>query len=390
MRLLFVSTNYAPTIGGAETYAKDLCHGLARRGHSVTVLTSASKRDAETSDSFEEGVRVVRLAVDSPWNSGTSHWEQMAFGLLEPIAERLNLVDFDLIHANSQDTAILCSILALHAKLPLVLTSHEVGRAESIVGEGRCKFVFTSLPVDVHIAVSDYYRRILESMGAGDIRRIYPGVDETKFRPARDVALRSLFGIPLDAFLVCCPARFKERKGLTHLVEAAHMALESVPNLYVVLCGSVSSASATYEQELRDLIQDLGLGETVQIATDIPHSQMPSLLNTADLLVQPSHAEGLGLAVLEAMACLVPVAVSLTTGLDELVTNESLGHRFPVGDSNAIAQAIVDMAFDEERRVEMARTALARAKEVFSLERMIDETLSVYEGLIEKRSLEDA
>lgn len=86
MRVLMLSTNYHPIIGGAESYCRDLATGLARSGHDVTVFTDGSALRYPTVV-LEGGVRVVRERsyLERLSDPDVSTWEQMAFSLLPAI-----------------------------------------------------------------------------------------------------------------------------------------------------------------------------------------------------------------------------------------------------------------------------------------------------------------
>ncbi len=184
-------------------------------------------------------------------------------------------------------------------------------------------------------------------------------------------------------FLISCPARFKERKGQAELLQAFREARRTDSRLKLMLCGSTSSASTAYEKSLRELVAAMGLSAHVRITDSVTRDQMPQLLRMTDLVVLPSHEEGLGLAVVEAMACGVPVAVSSIPGLDEVVPNSDFGELFEPGDVAGMTNAILRLSLDQARRAEVVSAALARVTKLFSLERMLSETEQLYMDVVE-------
>lgn len=382
MRVLMLSTNYHPVIGGAESYCRDLATGLVRSGHDVTVFTDG-RASQLPGMAYERGVRVLRERSYLERLSGpdVSTWEQMAFGLLPAISRVVDLARVDVVHANSQDTALLGTVLKLQHGLPLVVTSHEVHRERGPAGAGRCRLVFGHLPVDAHIAVSRYYEQVARSFGARNLHRVDLGVDLQRFTPGDGAAARRRLGIDGDETVVTCVARFKARKGLLELIEATDRLARRTPRLRVLLVGTTSSGSAQYAQQMRQRIEDLQLASRVRLIEDHDHDQIATVMHASDVYVQPSHVEGLGMAVLEAMACGVPVVACDTDGLREIVEQEVSGLLVRVGDPAALAEAIVRLLRDRALRGRLVAGGLARARGR-GVDRMVARMASLYRSLL--------
>ncbi|MEV6846555.1 glycosyltransferase family 4 protein [Actinoplanes sp. NPDC051411] len=383
MRILMLSTNYHPVIGGAESYCRDLAAGLAGRGHQVTVFTDGSSAAEDSTVCEEGGVTVVRERSYLAHLSGpdVSTWEQMAFGLLPAVSRSIDLAGVDVIHANSQDTALLGTVLKLQHDIPLVVTSHEVQRERGPAGAGRCRLVFEHLPVDAHIAVSAYYENVARNFGAVNLRRIDLGVDLSRFTPAAPGPARRRLGIGPDEIVLTCIARFKQRKGLLELIEATRLVADAVPQLRVLLVGTTSSGSQAYAASMRRRIGELDLTDRVQLIEDCGHDQIAGLLHASDVYVQPSHVEGLGMAALEAMACGVPVVASDTDGLREAVQPGISGLLAPVGEPAALADVIRRLLGDRHLRERLIAGGLARVQ-ALTVERMVVRTEALYQSLI--------
>ncbi len=398
MNVLLLTTNYHPVIGGAESYARELARGLVRRGHTVTVFTDGAGTSdgdgtsgtggsgtggSDTGACVEDGVRVIRdtsyradlHAVDK------ACWEQMAFCLLPALSRRVDLSRIDVIHANGHDMVLLGSMLKFETGLPLVATLHEFAPEQEPIGTGRCRLVYGHLPVDTHIAVSRFYRDKALGFGARSAELIYLGVDTGRFRPRVRAASRRTLRIPERAFLVSCVARLKERKGLREFVTAAATFAKKVETARFVIAGTVSSASAGYAEGLHALIADLGLRGRFEICTDLSHDAIPDLLAASDVVVQPSYAEGLGLAVLEAMACRIPVVAADTTGLSEIVEHGRTGLLVPPRDSRSLADGMLRLAGDADERERLADAALEQVRRGFTLDAMVAATERVYADL---------
>jgi glycosyltransferase involved in cell wall biosynthesis len=381
LRILFLSDNYWPTVGGAETYVRELGRGLVARGHDVLVYTDGPRHSTGVAATRENGILVVRDS--SYWSTLEREggaWEHLAFGRLETLAVVANDFMPDVIHANNHDTAILGSILKLQLGKPLVATAHEVGRETRPLGVGRVSFVSRCLPVDVTLAVSDFYLAQAKLYGAPNVEKVYVGVDTEKFSPASGPERAPNV---TGSNLVVCLARFKARKGLADLIRAAHLVVNQSPDAHFLLAGSSSSASSTYAEHIRCLISDLGLDDNFRIIYDLNHDRVPQLLHTCDIVVQPSHSEGLGLAAIEAMACGLPVIASNTTGLAEVVQDGVTGILIPPGEPTALAAAISSLLADPVKRAQMGLLGRERALQVFSFDHMLTCMESIYQRLVE-------
>lgn len=387
MRVLILSPGYEPVIGGAETYAVSLARGLARAGHAVTVATDGlpgqvgERRDPA-------GVLVVRVPRPDGWadQADTLLWEQMVFGLLPRLLPLARMAD--VIHANSHDTGLVASILAADIGCPAVATFHEQDPQSEPGGTGRCRLVYGTLLLDRIICGSRYYLDMAARHGAAGREVLVPhGIDCARFGPGDRAAARGELGIPEDGKVLACGSRFKKRKGLLELVDAlAELASGPVGPLHTVLAGTASSGSVHYEQTVRDRISDHGLDDVVSVRTDLAWSQMPTLWRAADVAVQPSHSEGLGLSVLEAMASEVPVVGTDVPGLREVITHEVTGLRVPARDSRALSAAIARILRDDALAARLTAGGRRFVTEHHNLEDAVASTAAIYRSVREQRS----
>lgn len=148
------------------------------------------------------------------------------------------------------------------------------------------------------------------------LARLPGGVDPGRFRPGpRDPAVRRELGIPEDAVLVLSARRLVPRTGLVPLVEAFARLAQDIPAAFLAIAGSGPA-----EESVRAVIARHGLGRRVVLSGALPEARLPAVLREADLFVMPSQGlEGLGLALLEAMACGVAVLGTPVGGMAELL-----------------------------------------------------------------------
>jgi len=109
---------------------------------------------------------------------------------------------------------------------------------------------------------------------------------------------------------------------------------------------------------------------------------MVSTWHHAHIACLPSYREGLPKALLEAAACGLPIVTTDAVGCREVVRNGDNGLLVPVGDTQALAQALHILIADADLRKRMGKESRARAEREFSSERVVSETLAVYRSLV--------
>lgn len=388
LRILLLTSGFPPVVGGAETYAWTVASALADRGHEVVVLTDgADGADGVDGTSTAPRFRVHRLTgyLELLADPSKLRWEQLYFGLLPETSAALGAWRPDIVLANSLETTVLGRIVAEEFTVPLVGAYHEHAPQHEPFGVGRLSAVYGFLRPDLVLAGSGFYQeRAVTRLGGDRVRLIHHGVDTELFHPGVDgAAVRSRYGVgPGDLFVVSA-GRLKPRKGHLELVRA--VALLGRSDVRLLIAGSVSSASVAYAEDLRRAVEESGLSGRVTIDRTISHRDMPAVLAAADVVAQPSHEEGLGLSVLEAMSSGRPVVTCSVPGIREILTAADLAVLAPPGDSAALAQALSTCLDDEGLRTSLARRGREHVLRHFSQQRMIDATEAELVRLAVKR-----
>jgi glycosyltransferase involved in cell wall biosynthesis len=220
--------------------------------------------------------------------------------------------------------------------------------------------------VDGIVAISEEIARLLAEGGVRreKIRVIHSGIDPAPFERAR-VGRKS--GPPVIGTV----AVLEERKGHRFLLEAAALLKRQGHRLNYRFAGAGSE-----RKRLENMAVELGLKEEVVFAGFV--SDMPSFLSTIDVFVLPSIHEGLGVAVLEAMAAGKPVVATRVGGLPELVDDRVTGLLVPPKDSSALASAISHVISQSGLKQEMGAQAWKRVQRDFTAERMAERNEEFY------------
>jgi glycosyltransferase involved in cell wall biosynthesis len=161
--------------------------------------------------------------------------------------------------------------------------------------------------------------------------------------PTRRAAARRSLGIGAATPLVVTVGRHEYQKGQVHLLRAATRVFAVHPDAVVLVAGRDGAASA----ELRRMHAELGLGDRVRFLGH--RDDVPELLAAADVFVFPSLYEGLGGALIEAMALRLPVVASDIPAVREVVEDGATADLVPPGDPIALGDALVRLLGDADR-----------------------------------------
>ncbi len=196
--------------------------------------------------------------------------------------------------------------------------------------------------------------------------------------PKRRASVRAALGVPLDATVLCTVGRQDPQKGHDVLLDAFERLASTHPEVWLLVVGRAGHASARLEAQLsrspastRERVRLLGHRRDVG-----------DLLAASDLFVFPSRYEGLGGAVVEALALALPVVASDLPALREVVTPDREGLLVPPGDPVALAVAVEALLASPERRAAMSAAARRRFEQAFSLERVAAAMLALYERIV--------
>ena len=226
------------------------------------------------------------------------------------------------------------------------------------------------------ICASDAIRRILQAGGIPSecLVTVHEGIDIAHVAEAAPVSLHETFWLPAGAPVILNVAALVPHKGQRYLVDAMAQVARAVPDVRLVILGEGELRPALEAQ-----VRDLGLEQHVLMPGF--RRDVLSLMKTCDLFVLSSVMEGLGTSLLDAMACARPVVGTDAGGIPEVVVDGETGHVVPPRDADALAEALIDLLANDERARTFAAAGFERVRHRFSVERMVQDTLVVYEQI---------
>ena len=195
------------------------------------------------------------------------------------------------------------------------------------------------------------------------------GVDTDKFQPTTKSQ-----GVPLVLF----SSRLLASKGILEFVEAAQRLKQTGANARFAIAGIPDPGNpASISLEHIQSWQRAGFVEVWGWQED-----MPSVLSQADIFCLPSYREGVPSALLEACASGLSIVTTDVPGCRDVVTNGVSGLLVPPKDSQALAKAIEALLANSNLRTEMGKAGRRLAQEKFSLEKITEQTLNVYQKVL--------
>ena len=352
----------ARTWRGGQNQVLLTVNGLREIGQRAALVAHP---DGELRKRFAEGLELIPLAPKSEMDL-TAAWR------LNRVIKKLQP---DVIHAHDAHGVAMASLaLSLGAAAakngePPLVVSRRVDFHLRHNSFSRWKH----RQVDCFIAASEAIRHMLVSDGVPEERTVtvHEGIDVEHVLAAPLVDVHQAFFLPHGAPVVGNIAALVPHKGQRHLIEAAHLVVQKLPDVRFVILG---------EGELREALERLVKEYHLEKHVLLPgfRTDVFGCLKSFDVFVMSSVTEGLGTSLLDAMACSRPIIATEAGGIPEVVAHGVTGLLVPPRDHTAMADAIVALVSNEQRRRAMGEAGFARVNEKFTVERMIAGTAAVY------------
>jgi len=363
VKILFIANHL--NIGGITSYLFTLTRGLKRKGHNVYVASSGGDCVAK----FEKaGIRHIRAPLQT--KSEVSPKIIFSFFKLNIQIKKLGI---DLLQTNSRTTLVLGNLLSRSNKVAHVFTCHGFFKPK------LSRKIFPCWPLVV-IAISQQVKEHLIydfKLSEGKINVINNGIDTESFGDfSGRQKSRQALGIK-DDFLVGIIARLSDVKGHTYLLQAMQIVVKSFPLAKLLIVGE-----GKMKTKLLQEVDTLGIKQNVLFLPEAENTE--DLLAAMDVFVMPSLQEGLGLALMEAMAQGLAVVGSAVGGIKTLIQDEVNGLLVKPADAPALSAAIIKLLNNNLLRQDLGVNARKFITENFSKKKMVDATERVYQQCLRK------
>jgi glycosyltransferase involved in cell wall biosynthesis len=373
LTVMLVSPNL--DIGGAQEMTRTLAKYLARTGCSTVVCTF---RDGPV----RRDIEAMKVPVEVLPDRRYSVVALPAF-IIEMMRRRRDLVGLvrkygvDVVQIQTLGTvAFLLMSLRLRSKVQVwwtipnvifMVREETVRKHRWLLGPKQAahRWLYRNGARFVNgiIAVSDEVARSFsQTVGySGKKIVVLPNAVDVELYPSPEdrAGIRARLGFLPGDHLMTMVGTFKRQKGHAYLVEAAAAVVPRFPELHILLVGN-----GEHEGEVRTQVRLIGLSDRIHFLGS--RRDVPDILKASDSFVLPSLWEGLPVALIEAMASVLPIIATRVSGTNQVMVDGLTGWLVTPGDSPALARAMTELLSDHVRAAGYASAARERVASRFS------------------------
>ncbi len=364
MRILTVLTYYRPHTSGLTIYAERLARAFARRGHQVTVMTTQYDKSLPR-DEMMDGVHVIRVPVAVRISKGVL---APTFGLVATkLVWQHDVVQLHLPQFDAPGVALRArlfgkpSVLTYHCdlRLPPGLFNRLVNIVVKVMNNLAALLAnhivtYTQDYADHSSYLSRYHRKLTPFLPPVELPPAVPGAAQAFAATHQTRTRRPVIGMV---------TRFAAEKGVEVLLDALPAVLQKHPHAQVLFAGQYQNVMGEqpYADRLMPRIKEYEQGGYWKFLGNLSQQQLTAFYPNMDVLVVPSlnSTEAFGLVQVEAMMHNVPCVASALPGVRRPVQMHEMGKVVPIGDSSALAEALLEILADREK-YHCDTTALAK------------------------------
>ncbi|MEG4623132.1 hormogonium polysaccharide biosynthesis glycosyltransferase HpsP [Microcoleus sp. w1-18aA5] len=400
MRILQIIPSISLVYGGPSQMVLGLSAALAAKNIDVTIITTDSNGD------------IGQLPLDVPLNQPIQQngyqiiyfrcypWRRYKFSLslLQWLNENARQFDLAHIHALFSPVTTFAATIARYHKLPYIMRPCGMLDPADLQKKKRLKQIYATLLEGPNLAgaaaihfTSKEEAKISERFGWGSTGKM-PGprdLDCTGKMPVpRDLVIP--LGVTAGLFpkrlresevpIILFMSRIEPKKGLDLLIPALESILAAGIEFHFILAGS-NPQDADYETQIKVQIQNSSLAKYTRITGFVSGDLKVELLTKADLFVLPSYYENFGIAVAEAMAAGVPVAISDRIHIAEDIQQAEAGWVEPL-EVGAIANSIKLALLNPQERQRRGLNGQEYAKKHYNWEAIAQQTIDAYQQIL--------
>ncbi len=366
-----------PTVGGSGVVATELGKLLAEKGHNIHFITSAVpfRLNRMYHNIFFHQVEVNQYSV--------FQYAPYDIALASKMADVIRREKLDILHVHYAIPHAVCAILAKQmakSNVKIVTTLH--GTDITVLGADAAMTSAIKYGIeqsDAVTAVSDSLVQQTKEMITPDkpIETVYNFIDERVYRPVHQVShLKKEFGIAENEKVMIHVSNFRAVKRVTDVIKVFARVLEQMP-AKLLLVGDGPEKTVVCR-----LAESLGLeGQVLYLGKQ---DNVEELYGISDVKLLLSEKESFGLVALEAMACGVPCVGTKAGGIPEVIEDGKNGFVCPIGDIEAISDAVIRLLTDEALFEQMKQKAIETVQTRFHSADIVGQYERIYEKLLKE------
>lgn len=380
-RVCLLTETYYPVIGGGETQTRILAERLAAQNIQLMIITRRSDYSLKKVDVVD---RIFVYRIPPVGQCRFARWRMLFSSFLMLAKMRRH---YDLVYVSGFKSLGLSAVLIakLFRKVCILKADSNGEMSGEFFASGLRKLGLTHSSLRVRmflrirnkilrganafVAITSGIRRELGDYGVnpGLIYSITNSVDTKRFRPASETdkyRLRRQLNLPNKKVIITYSGRLVSYKGLPLLIRVAHKIQREHRNVGFVLVGSGSMDIHNCEAELKNFVKVNGLGESIYFPGEIRN--VHEYLQASDIFAFPSEKDAFPLAVVEAMACGLPVVATPVGGIQEIISHRHNGLLVEAGDSEQFHDAICTLIRDKALAASLGKMARQTVNERYS------------------------
>ena len=356
MRLLLITTQFAPELGGVPRLLEQYC---AHRPADVEVrVLSVQQQSPEFYAAYDRATAYLIERVAASDIKGIT-----SLRVLARLWQTIRAWRPDVILCGvAYPSVIVTWLITRLTRTPYVSYAHSedflpiTGLRRRVLGRALRRAAAV-------ITVSRFTQQALIDLDidSARIKVVPPGIELARFAQANGAAAP-------EAWTLLTVGRLVLRKGQDTVIRALPQVIQAVPNVRYIVAGDGPDAEV-----LRDLAAGLGVADRVVFAGALTDEALHDLYHTCDVFVLPTRpaageVEGFGIVLLEAGAARKPVIAGRTGGTPDAVIDDVTGLLIDPADVNALAQAIIDLAHNQAKAQRLGAAGHDRVGAEFSIE----------------------
>jgi glycosyltransferase involved in cell wall biosynthesis len=387
MRILALAWEFPPRIiGGISRHVAELYPEIVKRGHEVHLITVAVEN--EPLEAIIDGIHVYRVAVGA--NNDFFQWVvQMNANMLNFAREFLAVNSIDLLHAHDWLVEEAAIAITKEFQIPLVTTIHatEYGRCNGIHNDTQ-RYIHHK---EIHLTQASQRVIVCSEYMRGELQRaldcpaektdvVYNGLSVERWQNITAdhqhdfEALRAQYAKP-DEAIIYFVGRITYEKGISILLNAMPKVIAAMNDkVHLVIIGTGDAYSILLQRQA----WDLGIYHKVLFTGFMADADFWKFQKVSNCAVFPSLYEPFGIVALESFAAKIPLVVSDTGGLPEVVRHQVTGIVTRVNDANSLADGIIEILHNQEYAQTLVHNAQSELRERFAWDKLATQTEAVF------------
>jgi len=385
-----------------EIHGKLLCEGLVKRGHEVTIISTKHPSNLDYEEKNGISINYLKNTVSG---SKRKNWSRTG---LKKFLELNDKRPFDIILSQQSSAYGFPRSLLKKSKIPLVtrVAGTQLDMLMSVYNQtlnhkrgffGLFKellrtfyhYFLVELPL-YHkstelIVVSHHLADSLKKfyfVNQKKINLVFHGTNTELFKPderSRD-SIRNKYNISADSKVLLIASTVSRQKGFDLALKAFKKVFQVHPNAKLLVVGE-----GDYLEDLKNLAYQLGMQSSVIFTGHVANEEMFRFYNASDIFLFPTlRVEGFPRVLIEAMSCRKPIVVSRIGGILSIIDDGKNGLLITPGNTDELINKITFLLENEDFADRLAGNAREQAVRIFSLEKMLEETIKVLEMAVAK------